>query len=122
MKRILIIEDDLAYQKMLSTALQQKGYEVLTAANGEKGLEKSDENPVDLVIVDIFMPVKEGFETIMELRQRSSDLKILAISGGGQFNAMEMLPMAIDLGADETCEKPIHISQLLEKVSQLMKN
>lgn len=120
MQRILIIEDDRAYRKLLCTALEQIGYEVLNAENGEKGLALFDQSPVHLVIVDIFMPVKEGFETIMELRQRSLDLKILAISGGGQFNAMEMLPMAVDLGADEACEKPIHISRLLEKVSQLL--
>lgn len=120
MKRILIIEDDLAYQKMLATALDNAGFEVSTADNGLEGCRKFKQEPCDLVITDIFMPEKEGFETILELRQLSVEVKILAVSGGGQFDAKEMLPMSMELGANAILEKPISINLLIETINQLL--
>ena len=120
MKHILIIEDDLAYQKMLMTALAGAGFKVTAADDGAQGCRLFKNDPCDLVITDIFMPEKEGFETIMEIRQMSAEVKILAISGGGQFDAKEMLPMSIELGANEAVEKPIGIKDLLGKINHLL--
>jgi len=119
MKRILIIEDDEAYQKMLYTVLTEAGFSVSATSDGEKGCSLFREESFDLVITDIFMPEKEGFETIMEIRELSADVKIIAISGGGQFDAMDMLPMSKELGADEVMEKPIAVKQLLQLIEQL---
>ena len=120
MKHILIIEDDLAYQKMLKTALSEAGFKISVAADGVEGCKIFRKGPCDLVITDIFMPEKEGFETIMEIRQMSEAVKILAISGGGQFDAKEMLPMSVELGANEAVEKPIGIKDLLEIINRLL--
>jgi DNA-binding response OmpR family regulator len=120
MKHILIIEDDLAYQKMLDTALTESGFKISVASDGAEGCKIFKKDPCDLVISDIFMPEKEGFETIMEIRQMSETVKILAISGGGQFDARDMLPMSIELGANEAVEKPIGIKDLLEIVNRLL--
>ena len=68
----------------------------------------------------MFMPEKEGFKTSMEFREKSDQVKIIAISGGGQFNSLDMLPMALELGANTILEKPIDIKALIEKINELL--
>lgn len=63
--------------------LENVGYEIVVAADGKKGIKAFQEKPLDLVITDIFMPEKEGLETIRELKRDFPDVKIIAISGGG---------------------------------------
>ena len=81
MKRILLIDDDKAVRMTILGILEVGGYSVFETENGNTGIGLFRSNPVDLVIVDLFMPEKEGIETIMELRKGYPELKILAISG-----------------------------------------
>ena len=79
-KRILIIEDNEAYRRMLKTALEQEGYEVGEAENGIIGCEKCYQDSYDLVIMDLFLPEKDGVQSIHELKEDfSADIKIIAI-------------------------------------------
>jgi len=120
MKRIILIEDDPQYQKLLKTALEDAGYEMRVASNGKVGCELYHENPSDLVITDIFMPEKEGIETILELKEDFSDIKILAISGGGNRGELSYLDMAKDMGAEAIMPKPIKIADLITKVEEMI--
>lgn len=127
MKRILVIEDDTAQRELFTTMLKDAGYSVLEAPNGEVGLQLFHQHPQDLVITDIFMPEKEGIETILELKRRFPTTKILAISGGGRRGyyapcpiAETALEAAKDLGADRTLQKPIKIKHLLSIVDELL--
>ncbi len=120
MARILIIEDDESVAAMLRTVLERNGYEVTTAANGREGVRLYSDQPVDLVISDILMPEMDGLETFKELRRMSPDVKIIAISGGGERLNMDVLRVAELLGAATTFNKPYRIEALLAAVRQLL--
>jgi DNA-binding response OmpR family regulator len=121
MKRILVIDDDQDVRSCVRNILEQSGYTVLEAENGSVGIDIFRQNTVDLVIVDLFMPEKEGIETIIELRKGYADLKILAISGGiPGYGPDHFLHIAQKLGADGSLDKPFNMQQLLAKVEMLL--
>lgn len=120
MKKILVIEDDEAVRLSLQLMLEDDGYDVNVAENGEVGIESFKETPADLVITDLFMPKKEGIETISELKRDFPDVKIIAISGGGQHIPGGFLVFAKKLGAIHTFQKPIDNEELLQVVSTLL--
>ena len=82
MKRILIIEDDPSQRKLFKLILEKANYEVIEAPDGRIGCSLFRQQPCDLVITDMFMPDKEGMETIFELKTEFPNVKIMAISGG----------------------------------------
>ena len=120
MAHILIIDDDPQILDMLGQTLKREGHEVVDALDGKEGLKLYRENPADLVITDIVMPVKEGIETIMELQRDFPDVKIIAISGGGHNYPEEYLYIARMLGVHKTFAKPIERDELLKAVSELL--
>jgi CheY-like chemotaxis protein len=87
LKRILVVDDEAQIRSMLTQMLEQEGYEVYTAENGEEGFTLVGRHSFDLVITDMIMPVKDGLKFIMELVRDYPDLKILAISGGGRHQS-----------------------------------
>ena len=116
MKRILVVDDEAQIRTMLALMLEEEGYTVHTAANGEEGLALMGRHAFDLVITDMIMPVKDGLKFIMELVREYPDLKILAISGGGAIKAERYLTMAGYLGDIATLEKPFKREAFLELV------
>ena len=118
--RILVIEDEDMVRDAVRDSLTGAGYEVSGAANGEEGLNVLKTRPIDLVITDILMPEKEGIETIIEIRKARSDIKILAISGGGRERNLHPLEMAGKIGADMTLAKPFEPERLLLAVRDLL--
>lgn len=116
MKRILVVDDEVQIRTMLTQMLEQEGYSVHTAENGEEGLAQVGRHTFDLVITDMIMPVKDGLKFIMELVRDYPDLKILAISGGGAIKAERYLTMAGYLGDIATLEKPFKRDAFLELV------
>jgi len=127
MKRILVIEDDTGQRELFTTMLEEAGYEVIEAPNGKEGLRLFHQQPCDLVLTDIFMPEKEGIETILELKRVGPTVKIIAISGGGhrgsyagRSGADIALEAAKDLGADRTFHKPLKTEHLLVAVDELL--
>jgi len=99
---------------------EREGYEVVDAPDGKVAMRLHQEEPADLVITDLIMPEKEGIETIMELRQTSPDVKIIAISGGGRIEPETHLKVAKGLGAMRTFTKPIEPKELLSSVRELL--
>lgn len=120
MKRILVVDDETQIRTMLALMLEQEGYTVDTAENGEEGLSLVGRHAFDLVITDMIMPVKDGLKFIMELVRDYPDLKVLAISGGGAIKAERYLTMAGYLGDIATLEKPFKRDVLLEMVRKLI--
>jgi YesN/AraC family two-component response regulator len=82
MAKILVFDDEPSILLMLKKMLEKAGHEVDVALNGREGMEIFEINKPDLLITDIIMPQKEGLETILELRRKYPELKIIAISGG----------------------------------------
>jgi two-component system, chemotaxis family, chemotaxis protein CheY len=121
MKRILVIDDDIDVRRCIRDILEQSGYSVAEAENGIVGLGIFRNNRADLVIVDLFMPEKEGIETIIELRKEYPEIKILAISGGiPGYGPDNFLNIAQKLGADSSLDKPFNMVQLLDVVKNLL--
>lgn len=120
MKRILVVEDDGAIRSTLETALTSSGYLTVEAANGREALAVFDPEKIDAVVLDIIMPEMEGFETLRALRRIRPDVKVLAISGGGQIGPQDYLSMARKLGAQETLEKPFTYDALQSALNRLL--
>jgi CheY-like chemotaxis protein len=112
MTHILVIEDDESVRGALGQTLGRLGYEVSSACNGKEGLSRAQERPPDLVITDLIMPETEGLETIIELRRRSPQIKIIAISGGGRLSTENFLGVAKKFGAHGTLAKPFSREEL----------
>ena len=117
MARILVIDDDDTVSLSMRLALEDADHQVEEAADGLEGMNLFRINPVDLVITDIFMPEKEGLETIDEIKQVCSQTKIIAISGGGRMDSEDYLGTAMRLGADYSLLKPFDI-QLVDHVRE----
>jgi len=120
-KKILVIDDDQQFNRMICMILKDAGYEVRSAQNGLEGLGMFMKERPDLVITDLYMPEKEGLETIMELRQTDREIRILVVSGGSpHMNMSEMFTMSGIFGADAALSKPFDIGVFLHKVRELL--
>ncbi len=120
MAHILIIDDEHQIRLMLRKLFESEGYKVTVASDGNEGIRRYHENPVDLIITDLIMPEKEGIETIWELKNKYPDVKIIAMSGGGKVKPEGYLHLAEQLGAIQTFSKPIRKEELLVAVKGLI--
>lgn len=120
MKRILVIEDDDSVRKLIRRILEGAGYTVLEAPDGVQGVQVYREQRPDLVLTDIFMPGKEGLETILELGLLDPEVRIIAVSGGGNMGILNPLPMAAKLGALRTLSKPFSGKELVDLVEEIL--
>jgi DNA-binding response OmpR family regulator len=120
MSLILVIDDDEIIRSLLRDLLERDGYDVMEAENGKTGLKLVRENGADLVITDLIMPEREGIETIRELRRDFSDVKIIAISGGGTIGPETYLQMAKSMGAHRVFGKPFNLEEMSEAIRELL--
>lgn len=120
MARVLVIDDEDVVRDVVSDALREGGHQVMAVNHGKVGVAASSLAPFDLVITDILMPHMDGFDTIVALRERNPDVRILAISGGGDDDPAGYLRAARLLGAQRTLEKPFRIEELRQTVSDLL--
>lgn len=120
MALILLIDDDSLVRETLRRVLERADHVVIEAANGSKGLAVLDTQRPDIVVTDLLMPEKEGIETIFEIRKRYSDLKIIAITGGGRAKNMDFLDMARKAGANTALAKPFPPQALLNEIAALL--
>lgn len=119
MTTILVIDDDKSVREFIRTALDDGGYRVLMAGDGEQGLDLFREENPDLVIKDIAMPRKGGIETIIAIRREQPDAAIIAISGGSRGNS-DALRAARLLGARDVLAKPFGVRALLSCVHRCL--
>lgn len=110
---VLVIDDEQGVREVISESLKLCGFKVLKAENGKNAVDLIDQgHKPDVVITDIIMPEQDGIETILTIRKRYPDVKLVAISGGGRMNNMDFLSLAENLGADVTMPKPLDIDKL----------
>ena len=119
MTTILLIDDEESIRRIFQVALEEAGYRVLTAEHGKHGLRLLEQEKVDLIVVDIFMPEMDGLELIPLLRKTRPAIKLIAISGGS--GPMNQLDTAKKLGAHHTLKKPFSMQELLDAVSAQLK-
>lgn len=119
-RRVLLIEDDDVLLRALGRAFQQAGCQVTGARDGDEGMARFAERTPDLVITDVLMPNREGVETILAMKARAPEVKILAISGGGRLGADEVLGLVSRLGADAVLPKPFRSAEILAAAGRLL--
>jgi len=117
--RVLLIDDEVQFRMLLRRFLENSGYEVVEAADGEEGLKLFLEKPADLVISDILMPEKDGIETVLEIKRRFPNAKIIVVSGGGWYGTDLDFDMAEKLGA-LTLKKPFELQELGDAIQKLL--
>ncbi|HPI26140.1 MAG: response regulator [Candidatus Cloacimonetes bacterium] len=120
MAKILVIEDDDSFRRVLVQMLSKAGFEVRQAGDGNQAIEVCSQFGPDLVLTDIIMPDKEGLETIQELLEICPTLKIVAMSGGGKFGPDSYLPLAQKLGAKAALQKPFMREDLISTITQVL--
>jgi CheY-like chemotaxis protein len=120
MARILIIDDDEEIRLVLRDVLEDAGYEVVEAEDGQEGLQYYRTAPADLIITDIVMPRKGGLETIRELRREAPHVKIIAISGGSRTASLSGLDIARQLGATRVFQKPFGLPEMCRAVREVL--
>jgi DNA-binding response OmpR family regulator len=118
MERILIVEDELPMRTALQDVLAGEGYRVLTAADGESGLQRAIEEKPDLILLDIMMPKLDGYAVCAELRRLSNPVPILMLTAKGQ---VEDRVQGLDAGADDYLVKPFSTEELLARVRAVLR-
>jgi OmpR family response regulator RpaB len=111
-KTILIVDDEEAVRNLLQRTLQDVGYDVITAANGQEALDKVPQFNVSLVLLDIMMPGLDGFQVLDLIRQQSS-VPVIMLTGRGEVTTLRD---ALVLGADDYVRKPFRTRELLARI------
>ena len=111
-KHILIVDDDPAILRLLSTNLKARGYEIFTATDGEESLEAVQKDFVDLIILDLMMPKVDGVEVCRRIREWS-DVPIIILSARGDEGDKVK---CLELGADDYLTKPFGIAELMARI------
>jgi CheY-like chemotaxis protein len=122
MAKILVLDDDPEIRRLIVEVLSGAGHEIHEAKDGQEGLSLFRIHGPTLVITDILMPGKDGFEVIRKLRGDASRVAIIAISGAGTTDSMNFLDIAKKLGADVAIAKPFRIPDLEAVVDKLLKS
>src|SRR5688572_6152930 len=115
MTRILVADDDQDLRAALRVALEVEGYEVEAVPNGERAMQAHEKRPADVLITDLFMPERDGFETLMYFRAQNPAVRIVVISGWRAQRA-DHLAVALQAGADAILRKPFTPGELLDKL------
>ena len=119
MLRVLIVEDDPGMNEYIGDILSQKGMQVSSAFNGFSGLDSIRADTPHVVILDIFMPEKDGLEMLVELRRFAGALPVLVISGKQHLLSGCSMSLAKQLGATDVLSKPFTPKALLDRVMAL---
>ena len=117
--KILLVEDNEFNLDMLTRRLQRKGFEVITATDGQEGINKSRSEKPDIIIMDMSLPVVDGWEATHQIKAHEATKKIplIALTAHAMTGDREK---AINAGCDEYETKPIDMTRLLEKIKKLL--
>ncbi len=119
MAKIVLVEDNEDNRDMLSRRLTRKGYEVLIAVNGEEAVDLIQKEQPALVLMDISLPVMDGFEATRRLKSldATKNIPIVALTAHAMSGDREK---AIDAGCDDYDVKPVELTRLLSKIENLL--
>ncbi len=112
-KRVLVVDDDPDIRELLSSALGDEGFEVAPAANGEEALAVISTFRPDVIVLDLMMPVMDGWQFASELRARDQEIPLVLLSA-----ARDLRLHAQRLAAADVIEKPFDLGELLPKVAR----
>ena len=121
MSKILIVEDNEMNRDMLSRRLIRKGFEVVMAEDGQKGVDMSVSESPDLILMDLSLPVMDGWQATTTIKgsEKTKDIPIIVLTAHAMAGDREK---ALEAGADEYDTKPIEFKRLLEKIKDFLKD
>ncbi len=120
MKTILFVEDETNLQKTMGNILKEEGFEYLEASDGEEGLKKAKEEHPDLILLDVILPRKDGFEVLKELKSNedTSDIPVIVLTN---LESVQDVQKALDLGANSYLVKANYrLEDVLSKIKQAL--
>ena len=120
MASILIVDDDPTVRMIAREMLRDGGHAIVEAADGDLALDVIEAVPLDVVVLDLLMPNKDGLEVIRHLKSRHPEVRILAISSGGRIGAIAYLETARVFGADEVMMKPLRLDAFAGAIDRLI--
>lgn len=120
MAAILVVEDDPQFIETVGKMLGRDQHAVVKVTDGEEALEALAGESFDLVVLDIIMPNKEGLETLVEIRERFPELRVLCMSGGGRSGNFDPLQLSEKFGAHATIAKPFRPAELRQRVNDCL--
>ncbi len=115
--RILLVDDEESIQTLLSFPLRKDGYEVVLAADGDEALKRFGEGTFDLVVLDVMMPVLDGFEVCKRLRARSTVPIIMLTAKTEEIDKV----LGLELGADDYITKPFSVREFRSRVKAVLR-
>jgi DNA-binding response OmpR family regulator len=117
-ERLLVVEDEEVIRVLLEDDLGMEGYEVTTAVDGETALSMARTNPYDLVILDVMLPGKDGFQVCRELRESGVGTPILMLTAKSQ--EIDKV-LGLELGADDYVTKPFSPKELVARIRAILR-
>jgi two-component system alkaline phosphatase synthesis response regulator PhoP len=117
-KRILLVEDEPTLSMLLQERLEKEGYAVSPCEDGEQALTQALRGPIDLIVLDIRLPKKNGFDVCRELRRRGSNLPILMLTA--RSDVKDRIK-GLKIGADDYLAKPFDVNELLARIEALFR-
>jgi CheY-like chemotaxis protein len=118
-KRVLVVDDNADARNSIRLLLEMEGFEVCVAANGREAIELLRRAPVHVVLTDIFMPEKDGIETIHEIRASNPSVQIAVMSGSQKARLETLKVVARELGVSRFLLKPVDPRVLIDTVKEL---
>ena len=119
MRSVLVVDDDASIRDLLGDLLTSLRYKVNKAGDGNLGFKSYQTEPTDVVLLDMFMPGKDGLETLRDLLLHDPGVRVVAMTGGGRFGQVNILKPAIALGAKRILYKPITMRELQTAIDTL---
>ena len=121
MVKLLIVEDNEVERELLSRRFRRKGFEVLTAVDGKVGVEMASTEMPNLILMDLSMPVLDGWEATRQLKARdeTSRIPVIALTAHAMKGDRAK---AIEAGCDDYDTKPINLARLLSKIATLLED
>lgn len=116
--KILLLEDDLNLSDTVCDYLEEKGFEVICVYDGEEALSSIYENCFDLLLLDVNVPIKNGFQVLKEIRKDGNDTPAIYITS---LNSMDSLEQGYSSGCDDYVRKPFELKELLIRIQTILK-
>ena len=119
MPKVLVVEDNEMNRDMLSRRLERRGYEVITAVDGEDGVNKAQSESPDMILMDMDLPVLDGWAATRQLKD-SPDTRLIPVIALTAHAMAGDREKAMDAGCDDYDTKPVEFARLLEKMEKLL--
>jgi len=123
--RILIVDDDPVFVDATKTILESRNYDVITAFDGDEGLQKVKDEKPDLVLLDIIMPTEDGFHVCQQIKKdpKLADIPVIILTSFAKYKGETNIPVSagLELEAEGYIDKPVSPDELLRTVEEMLK-